>query len=76
MSQQQEPYNGPERRKTPLSEAQIEEIAEKAADKAVAKMTSMAYQIVGKSVIEKLCYIVGVVAVGLYFWLDGKGILK
>ena len=76
MSKEQEPYTGPERRRTPLTEQQIDEIAEKAAERAVSKMTDMAYKVVGKSVLEKMCYIVGVIAVSLYFWLDARHLLK
>ena len=66
-------YNGPERRKeVQLSDEQIDVIAEKAAEKAVKKLTEDAYKAIGKSVLEKLFYIVGVLATAAYFWLEHK----
>lgn len=58
-----------------LTEEQIEEIAEKAAQKAIAKLTSHVYQEVGKSVINKIFYIAGACAIGTYLWLRSKGII-
>lgn len=58
----------------PLSDEQIEAIAEKAADKAVAKITANVYQNVGKSVVSKFFYFVGVVTIALYFYLSSKGV--
>lgn len=52
-----------------LSDEQIDAIAEKAADKAVEKMTSYIYQEVGKSVISKLFYIVGALSIGAYVYV-------
>jgi hypothetical protein len=61
---------------SPLSDAQIERIAERAAEKAVAKITDRVYRDVGKNVIQKLFWVVGVVAVALFFWLNSKGLIK
>lgn len=61
---------------TPLTDAQMEKIAERAADKAVAKLTDRVYRDVGKNVIQKLFWIVGVVAAALFFWLQSKGLIK
>lgn len=58
-----------------LSEEQIEMIAEKAAEKAIEKLTSHVYQEVGKSVVSKLFYIVGACALGIWLWLKSKGIV-
>lgn len=58
-----------------LSEDQIEMIAEKAAEKAIEKLTTHVYQEVGRSVVSKLFYIVGACAIGLYLWLKSKGIV-
>lgn len=58
-----------------LSEEQIELIAEKAAEKAIEKLTSHVYQEVGKSVVSKLFYIVGACAIGVWLWLRSKGII-
>lgn len=59
-----------------LTDAQIDEIAEKAAEKAVAKMTALVYQEVGKGVLNKLLWVVGVVSVATYGFLSAKGIIK
>jgi hypothetical protein len=59
---------------TDLNEKQIEEIAEKAAQKAIEKLTSHIYQEVGKSIVSKLFYIVGACSLGVYLWLKSKGI--
>lgn len=59
-----------------LTDEQIDEIAEKAAEKAVAKMTAMVYQEVGKGVINKLLWVVGVIAVAAYGYLSMKGYVK
>ncbi len=61
---------------SPLTDAQIEKIAEKAADKAVAKLTDRVYRDVGKSVVQKFVWIVGVASVALFFWLQSKGLIK
>lgn len=54
-------------------DAYIEEIAEKAAEKAIAKLTEHVYQEVGKSVVSKAFYIIGACTLGLYLWLKSKG---
>lgn len=59
----------------PLTESEIEKIAEKAAEKAIEKLTTHIYQEVGKSIISKLIYIIGVCTIGLYLWLKSKGII-
>lgn len=61
---------------SPLTDAQVEKIAERAADKAVAKLTDRVYRDVGRNVIQKLFWVVGVVAVALFFWLQSKGLIK
>lgn len=67
-------YTGPERRKEiHLSDEQINTIAEKAANSAVQKLTDTAYKAIGKSVLEKLFYIVGVVFAAVYFGIQVKG---
>lgn len=58
---------------TQLTKEQIEEIAELAAEKAVAKMTGMVYQEVGKTVVSKFLWLCGVAAVGVVAWLQGSG---
>lgn len=59
-----------------LSDEQMDLIAEKAAEKAVAKITAVVYQNVGKSVIERLFWLVGALAVGAYFFLKSKGLIE
>lgn len=46
-----------------LTDEQIEEIAERAATKAVAKITDQIYKDVGKTVIQKFIWTVGAIAV-------------
>ena len=68
-------YTGPERRANPLSDEQIEDIAEKAAEKAIEKLTGDVYKAVGKSVIQKLVWIVGAITVGGYLYLKKVGVI-
>ena len=56
-------YEGPERRHSPaLTDEQIEQIAQKAAELAVQKMTTEIYASVGKSILHKLFWGLGVLA--------------
>lgn len=69
-------YAGPERRaKAHITEDQIEEIAEKAAEKAIDKLTGDVYKAVGKSVISKFIWIVGASAVGVLIWAKKNGLI-
>jgi hypothetical protein len=52
-----------------LTEADIDRIAEKAADRALEKV----YADVGKSVSKKLMWIMGVVSISLIVWLSSFG---
>lgn len=64
--QEKASYSGPERRQAPvLTDEQIEHIAQKAADLAVQKMTTEVYATVGKSVLQKVFWIVGVIATAM-----------
>lgn len=56
-----------------LTEHELEELATRAADKAVEKITKQIYQSVGQSIIHKLFWLVGAVAVGFAAWLHSKG---
>jgi len=70
-------YHGPERRvNTILSEDQVEFIAERAAEKAIAKMTASLYQEIGKGVIKKILTLAGILVIGLAFWASSKGIIR
>lgn len=69
-------YPGPERRaQAHLTEDQIEEIAQKAAEKAIEKLTSYVYKAVGKSVVSKFLWIVGALAVGVWIWAEKNGLV-
>lgn len=48
-----------------LSEEQIDFIAEKAATKAVSRMTGKMYEEVGKTIISKFFWLVGLLAIGI-----------
>lgn len=66
-----------ERRKAPvLTEEQIEEIAEKAAEKAIAKLTNQIYMEVGKGVVKKALYLLGAFIVGAGLWAKSKGLIQ
>lgn len=58
-----------------LTPEQMEDIAEKAAVKAVQKMTDTMYREIGKGFVKKFLWFVGVTSVALYFWLRDKGVL-
>jgi hypothetical protein len=63
-------YNGPERRAAAsLSEDQIDLIAERAAERALEKV----YASIGKSVVTKMLWAVGVATLALAAWLKGSG---
>lgn len=53
----------------PLTDAQIEAIAERAAEVALNKV----YADVGKGVLKKLSWLAGVAVIGLALWLAGNG---
>lgn len=66
-------YQGPERRAhATLSDADMEAIAERAAAKALEKV----YAQVGKSIVTRVFWVVGLAAVGLVMFLSGKGVIK
>jgi hypothetical protein len=54
---------------TNLSEAEMDAIAERAADRAIRKM----YEQIGKSVAQKVYWAVGIVVVGMMMLLAGNG---
>lgn len=66
---EQKQWDGHERR-AGLTGDRMEALAERAAEKALAKV----YAEVGRSVIKKVFWIVGAVAVGLLMYLSGKGV--
>ena len=63
-------YQGPERRAAyPLTEEQLEAIAERAADRALEKV----YASIGKSVIHKILWVLGAAALAAAAWMKGSG---
>lgn len=58
-----------------LTPEQIEQIAEKASDKAVEKITHMVYQEIGRNIIQKAIWIVGVIGASIFFWLNANGFI-
>lgn len=58
-------------REMPLTDAQIEAIAERAAEVALNKV----YTEVGRSVLKKLAWLAGAAVIGLALWLAGHGAL-
>lgn len=56
-----------------LTEGQMEDIAERAAEKAVVKMEKNLYAGFGAAVLRKGLYVVGVAFALLTAWLAGKG---
>jgi len=61
-----------------ICQEQIEEIAnlaaERAAEKAVELIKQDAYQSVGRLVIDKALWLIGVIAMGAFFWLENQNI--
>ena len=55
-----------------LTEAEIEHIAERAAEKAIQKV----YSEIGRSVAQKIFWVLGVVTVGLFMFVSGREVLK
>ena len=56
----------------PLTEAEMDTIAERAADRAIRKM----YEQIGKSVAQKVYWFIGVAVVGMMMLLAGNGMSK
>jgi len=52
-----------------LTEAEMDAIAERAADRAIRKM----YESIGKSVAQKVYWAIGIVVVGMVMLLAGNG---
>ena len=63
-------YQGPERRAGfPLTEEQLDVIAERAAERALEKV----YASVGKSVVHKILWLVGAAALAAFAYFKGLG---
>ena len=59
-----------------LSEDKVEYIAEKAAEKAVEKMKDEFFQSVGKTVVQKILWLVGAGAIGAWMWAKQHGLIE
>lgn len=59
-----------------LTDEEIEIIAERAAEKAIEKITSHVYQEIGKGVVSKFLTAVGVIVLVVLSWAYGSGWLK
>jgi len=64
------------RRQVQLSDEQVAQIATAAARQAVQLMVSDGYRAVGKNVVEKGLWIIGVIVLGLFSLAVGKGWIK
>lgn len=53
-----------------LTNAEIDKVAKRAVDMAFQQM----YEEVGKNVVRKVLWIIGVVAIGLAMWLSSRGV--
>lgn len=56
----------------PLTDAEMNAIAERAADRAIEKV----YEQIGKSVAQKIYWFIGVAALGMMMLLAGHGVTK
>lgn len=63
-------WDGEERRALPITEAQAEAIAQRAAELALQHV----YASIGKSVVQKFLYLLGAAAVAVYAYFQGKGV--
>jgi len=70
-------YSGPERRAEPhLDDEALERLATRAADLAVERMTNNAYRAIGKGLVERLLWLIGLIASALYLWGVNQGWIK
>ena len=56
-----------------LTEEQIDTIAERAADKAVEKLTNHIYMEVGRGVVKRVVYVLGAFVIGVVLWAKKQG---
>jgi type III secretory pathway lipoprotein EscJ len=59
-----------------LTTEEVARIAEAAADKAVDKMTAQAYQMIGKTVAQKMFWLLGLLTVAVVVWAVKNGWIK
>lgn len=60
----------------PMSDTELDRLAERAADRAVKKITEEAYREVGKRTLRGMTYIAGVLTVAAVIWLSNHGYFK
>lgn len=59
-----------------LTDDQIEEIAERAAEKAIIKAKNDLYRDVGETVLGKFKWMVGAIVVGVFVWMASHGLIS
>lgn len=59
-----------------LTDEEIDHIAEKAAEQAVAKMTAAFYREVGRGVVNRFLWIIGILAIAAYVAAQQRGWIK
>lgn len=59
-----------------LSKADLQDMLNQAADRALKQQSAQLYELVGHSVIEKGAYIIGLAAVAVWVWLSNNGTTK
>jgi hypothetical protein len=69
-------FHEDQRKTYTLSESQLVEIAERGAHAAFEKMTTRIFVFVGRGLIERIFWFVGIAAFALYLWLQSKGLIK
>lgn len=62
-------WDGKERRHIPLTEEQLDAIAEKVEQ----RLRDNLFRATGKAVLTRLFYLAGAVVIGLWVWLSTKG---
>lgn len=60
----------------PWTEEQLEKFADLVADKALERIQEQTYQSIGKAFLSRIYYILGLVLIGAFFYLQSKGFIK
>lgn len=72
-----QPYSGPERRAaTHIDDETLKKVATMAADLAVERMTNNAYQAIGKGVVQRVTWVIGLACTALAVWGAQHGWFK
>ena len=70
-------YEDPERRKYhEIPDELVDHIIDRAAEKAAEKVFNKVYQDVGRGVIKKASWVIGIILVSAAIWLGGRGYLR